>query len=80
MIKLGLQYRATENIAGEEIATATKGLLLVAVIRANNLSSHDNLVTSYVSVKVAATSSLATHTTFINKSLNGVQSMLQVLN
>eukprot|EP00877_Chromochloris_zofingiensis_P004904 jgi/Chrzof1/14414/Cz09g02020.t1 len=55
MIKLGLQYRATENIAGEEIATATKGLLLVAVIRANNLSSHDNLVTSYVSVKVGST-------------------------
>ena len=36
-LRLGLQYRAVENIAGEEIESATQGLLLVSIIRAEGL-------------------------------------------
>lgn len=36
-VRLGLQYRAVENIAGEEIENAAQGLLLVSVIRAVGL-------------------------------------------
>jgi hypothetical protein len=36
-VRLGLQYRAVENIAGEEIENAAQGLLLVSVIRAEGL-------------------------------------------
>ncbi len=32
-LKLGIQYRAVENIAGSEIETASKGVLLVSAPR-----------------------------------------------
>ncbi|KAF8057744.1 SYT2 [Scenedesmus sp. PABB004] len=53
-VKLGLQYRAVENIAGEEILSATRGLLLVGVIRGHDLGgpgANDKL-TNFVSVKL----------------------------
>ncbi|KAI8474104.1 MAG: hypothetical protein J3K34DRAFT_456945 [Monoraphidium minutum] len=53
LIKLGLQYRPIESIAGAEVAGAKKGLLIVGVLGARKLASSkgDNLV-SYAKVKV----------------------------
>eukprot|EP00882_Tetradesmus_deserticola_P006163 GHRQ01006488.1.p1 GENE.GHRQ01006488.1~~GHRQ01006488.1.p1 ORF type:complete len:665 (+),score=277.92 GHRQ01006488.1:457-2451(+) len=50
-IKLGLQYRALDNIAGDEILHATQGLLMVTVIRCYELSDSSKQ-SSYVAVKL----------------------------
>ncbi len=56
-IKLGLQYRAVANIAGEEIRRANMGLLLVGVIRAYDLggpSAKNSGLSSLVTVRITA--------------------------
>ncbi|WIA11325.1 hypothetical protein OEZ85_011448 [Tetradesmus obliquus] len=53
-IKLGLQYRALDNIAGDEILHATQGLLMVSIIRCYDLSGSSKQ-SSYVTVKLEPT-------------------------
>lgn len=48
-IKLGLQYRALENIGCDEVLHAIKGLLMVGVIRCYDLSRNAKM-SSYVTV------------------------------